>query len=191
MSEDYSAKIWKVIIIILVVAFGVRYFLLTDSGVYKGQGFEMKFPEGWTEWEIPEELKQQRGEEMDDKIQTVTFISPENEFNYDRDASLSVISYKLDQAAWLEDEFPRIIGAIKKQGNHIIKDGQVEIDGEETRWVFYHDKKNKILNLEFYIVTTGNMFYKIHYAADEKKFKEHRPAFEAAKETFKITGFRL
>ena len=191
MAEDYSSKIWKILFLILAVGFGLRYWLTLDAGTYKGKGFSIVFPLGWTEWKIPEAVQKENKEGLKN-INTVTYVSPTQDPASDTPAaSLSIISYKLQQAAWLDDEFPRIVTAIQKKGGRVIKKGEITLNNEPTRWVFYEDVADRILNLEFYIITNENMFYKIHYAAKEAAFNKYRPAFEKAKATFKITGFRL
>ena len=191
--EEEASKIMRLIFVILFVCYGSKMFVTRDSHIYRGDGYSIEFPEDWLDYEKvnPERRRKRKKKfavEDRDKPKTVTYVTEE----VDTDsgayaASMSISSLKLSTAAWLDDEWGQIVFSIMEQGNRIIDKGQVLIDEEKSKWVFYESPPHlNAVTFEFYIITEGNMFYKISYTALRNKFDVYRPAFEKAKDTMKI-----
>ena len=122
-------------------------------------------------------------------METVTYLTPEKNILTDmHEASITVVTYKLDHSVWIEDEFAEIVAALAQR--HKIKErGKIPMQEETAWWLLYHNLEDKILNLEFYIITDGNVFFKITYSASDKVFNKHRSAFEKTRESFFIKRY--
>ncbi|MBP9853383.1 MAG: hypothetical protein KBD53_00780 [Candidatus Omnitrophica bacterium] len=189
--DDEAAKIMKIIIIILAVSYGLKLWFSRGSDIYKGPGYTIKFPAGWSDYDdINPQKKKDKKFATEDKAapKTVTYVTQE----VDEDsgafvASMSITSMKLKSAAWIEDEWGQIVESIRGYGNKIIDKGEIKIDGIVSRWIFYEGRPGEnAVSFEFYIITEGNMFYKISYMALKNSFDKYRKIFEASKDTIRI-----
>ncbi|MBI5415536.1 MAG: hypothetical protein HZA29_01845 [Candidatus Omnitrophica bacterium] len=188
--DDDSAKIIKAIVTFLVVVLCLKVLAsssLFKSSVHKGHGYSFVPPAGW------EQLKDPRGVspvfEAADKPEVVMFAVPGKVPNADIPvASMAVLTVKLANPTWLEDDFPTLIDALVKAGYRLIDRGQIKIDNNVFWWVFYQDPESSLVSFEFYMVNDINRLYKIQYTAAPDAFKQYRPAFEASKDTFKISA---
>lgn len=189
--DDESAKILKLIVLILFVAYALKLFFTREVVGHKGQGYTIEFPEGWTNWdELNPNKKKKKRFSMEDrkKPKTVTYVT-ENDIDYysgSYAASMSVTSMKLSVSAWIEDEMGKIVEAIMMEGNRIIDRGEIKIDDVIAQWLFYENPRDDALNMEFYMITEGNMFYKIGFTSMKAKFNQYRPVFEKSKDTMLI-----
>jgi len=87
---------------------------------------------------------------------------------------------------WLEDEMPEIINYLRQAGMYIIDKGEIKIDNEISKWVFFHDKRAQILTIEFYMILENNMFIKLQYSSKDTEFNKYRPEFEELKNNMKV-----
>lgn len=185
-----SAKIIKAMVTFLVVVLCLKVLAssaLFKSSVHKGYGYSFVPPAGW------ERVKDPRGVspvfEAADKPEVVMFAVPEKVPNTDTPvASMAVLTVKLAKPTWLEDDFPTLIDALVRAGYRLIDKGQLKIDNNIFRWVFYEDTGSSLVKFEFYMVNDINRLYKIQYTAAPNAFKQYRPAFEASKNTIKFSA---
>ncbi len=185
----YSEKLMNALIALVVGVLLIKFFImggLFKSKEYKGHGYSIVPPAGW------QTVKERQGVESviaaTQKPDIVTFIPPERDPLTDMpEATLSILNVKLDQAMWMEDEFPSIVGALAQAGYNVIDKGQIMIDTQIFHWVFYEDPTGPMLNFEFYTVDEVNNLYRIQLTATPGGFGKHRPAFEAAKKTIKFS----
>lgn len=186
----YSEKLMNALMMFVLGVLAVKFILFGGffkSTVHKGNGYSMIPPLGW------EEIKEKRGVravlESADKPEVVTFITTERDLITGvPEASLSILTVKLSQPTWMEDEFPSLLEALAKAGNQIKDHGQIKIDTMISWWVFYEEPGTSLLNLEFYMVDDVNKLYKIQFTADSYGFGKHRPAFETAKDSIRFSG---
>ncbi len=186
-GTDYE-KLKQIIIFSLLFLFIIvsgKKTGLFEPKYINGNGYKMDFPVGWVK--NKEFSKRYRDEEDLYETEVFTYETPErNPKTGEPEATLEVYSKKLPSAAWLEDEWGDIIHSIRRARFKILDKGEIKIDGEIFKWAIFHDRKRTVLIIEFYHITEGNMFYKIRYYADPRAFPRHRPAFEAAKESFRL-----
>jgi len=186
--EDNSNK---VILVVGLVIF-LKLFLgssLFKTDMFKGDGFTIKFPENWV---MNEELTQRKSYKNDINKEMIVFETPDADLLTKESYARIVIStIQLDLPVWIEDEFPKILDALKQSGVELIDKGQIKIDERIFRWVFYNDKRLNLLTIEFYYVDDANKLFKIQYMADDQKFNDYRQDFETAKETLKLKGFKM
>lgn len=187
-SSDLFKKSLTILAIILAIKFVFVGGLFKGDG-YDGRGYTIKFPPGW----VLSKQKSTKNNILDsaETPEIVTYQTPEiNSRTQQPEASMAVTTFKLRQATWIEDEFPYIISSLEQARMHILDKGQIKIDERITQWALYQDKYS-MLHLEFYFVDDANIFYKIAFVAHPNSFKVYRPAFEAAKDTFKFKGFNI
>lgn len=188
--DDDAAKIMRIIFIVLAVSYGIKMYLTRHSDIYKGQGYTIEFPHGWSNYEDinPQKKKKRRFSTEDRNApKTVTFVTEEVDYETGAfAASMSITTMKLASAAWIEDEWGTILQSIFEYGNKIIDKGEIKIDEELSKWVFYESPGQQAVTIEFYIITELNMFYKISYTALPKTFDKYRKAFEESKNTILI-----
>lgn len=179
-----SEKITKLLIFFIVGVFIVKS--LTGSGIFesknhKGKGYFVRIPEGWSK------VKKEKGVVYPQGVDFVQFLPKGINLEIERpDASISIYSKKLTTPIWIEDEFPDIVNSLRETGFDVRDQGEIKVDGKISRWVVYFDRPNYLLNLEFYIVSDNNMFFKIQYSADADKFQQSRHSFEELKNSFKF-----
>ena len=182
--EKPSTKLTKVLVIFVIAVFLIKN--ATSSGIFeakdhKGKGFYVKIPEGW------KKVKKQKGVVYPEGVEVVLFVPKGIDVAYEQpDVYISIFTKKLSTPIWIEDEFPEILGSIKKAGYKIRDKGEIKLDGRLSAWVVYHDKKTPALVLEFYMVTDNSMFFKIQYSAHPDKFNKERASFEELKDSFKF-----
>lgn len=189
MDDVHSAKIMKALVAFMMVILFFKMVVFGSwlkSDVQKGPGYSFTPPPGW------EKVKEPRGVsavlETNEKPDVVTFAVPEKISGTDIPvASMSILTAKLANPTWMEDEFPNLLGALNNAGYRVIDQGQIEIDTMVCWWVFFQNPQTTMVNLEFYAVNDINRLYKIQYTADPDAFKEYRPIFEAAKDTVKFS----
>lgn len=190
--DEEATKLMRIIFMILFVSYGIKLWFTRGDHIYRGDGYSIEFPEGWTDYEKlnPDRRRKKKKFSVEDrdKPKTVTYVTEEiDEESGAYAASMSISSLKLDTAAWLDDEWGKIVMSVVKQGNRIIDKGQVLIDEEKSKWLFYESPPQlNAVTFEFYIITEGNMFYKISYTALRNRFDKYRPEFERSKDTIKI-----
>lgn len=185
-----STKIIKAMVTFLVVVLCLKVLAsssLFKSNFYKGHGYTFVPPAGW------EKVKDPRGVspvfEAADKPEVVMFAVHDKIPNTDTPvASMAVLTVKLANPTWLEDDFPTLIDALVKAGYRLIDKGQLKIDDNVFWWVFYQDQESSLVSFEFYMVNDINRLYKIQYTATPDAFKQYRPAFEASKGTLKLSN---
>lgn len=186
----YSEKLMNALMMFVLGVLAVKFIFFGGffkSTVHKGNGYSMIPPPGW------EEIKEKRGVRpvlaSADKPEVVTFITPERDLITGvPEASLSILTVKLSQPTWMEDEFPSLLEALAKAGNQIKDHGQIKIDTMISWWVFYEEPKTSLLSLEFYMVNDINRLYKIQFSTDPDGFGKYRQAFEAAKDSIRFSG---
>ncbi len=160
---------------------------LFKSPIYKGDGYTIIFPEGWEVVETYEGGSTKKPFYSSAKPQEAKASTPQiNELTDKPIAQMSVLVHQLTSAAWIEDDFPQILSTIKKYGYKIIDNGEIKISKQLSKWVFFHNLKEKRLYIEFYMITDNNKLYKIQYQAEDTQFKNFRKFFEQSKESFKF-----
>lgn len=189
--DDEAAKIMKIIFTILIVAYGLKMWFTRSSHIYKGQGYTIEFPVGWSDYEkVNPQKKKKKKFAVEDKMtaKTVTYVTEEVDFETGAyAASMSITSMKLSASAWIQDEWGGIVASIAEYGNRIIDKGEIKIDDELAKWIFYESRpEDNAVSFEFYLITEGNMFYKISYTALRTAFDKYRQEFETSKGTMKI-----
>lgn len=191
--DEEATKIMRMIFIILFVCYALKLYLTRGAHIHRGDGYSIEFPEGWLDYEkVSPDRRRKRKKKFSvedrDKPKTVTYVTEEVDTESGAyAASMSISSLKLSTAAWLEDEWGKIVMSVATQGNRIIDKGQVLIDEEKSKWIFYESPPHmNAVTFEFYIITEGNMFYKISFTALRNKFDVYRPVFEKSKDTMKI-----
>ena len=190
--DEEASKLMRIIFMILFVCYGIKLWFTRGDHIYRGDGYSIEFPVGWTDYEKlnPDRRRKKKKFSVEDrdKPKTVTYVTEEvDQESGAYAASVSVSSLKLETAAWLEDEWGKIVMSVMEQGNRIIDKGQVLIDEEESKWIFYESPPQlNAVTFEFYIITEGNMFYRISFTALRNSFDKYRPEFERAKDTMKI-----
>jgi len=188
--DEEASKIMRIIITILVVAYGLKLWFTRSSHIYKGQGYTIEFPVGWSDYEKVNPQKKKKKFAMEDRMtaKTVTYVTEEVDYETGAfAASMSITSMKLSASAWIEDEWGKIVASIAGYGNRIIDKGEIKIDEELAKWIFYESPPaDNAVSFEFYMITEGNMFYKISYTALRTSFDKYRAEFEKSKGTMKI-----
>lgn len=188
--DEEASKILKIIFAILFVAYGLKLWFTRSSHIYKGQGYTIEFPVGWSDYEKVNPQKKKKKFAMEDRMtaKTVTYVTEEVDYETGAfAASMSITSMKLSASAWIEDEWGKIVASIAEYGNKIIDKGEIKIDEELAKWVFYESRpEDNAVSFEFYMITEGNMFYKISYTALRTSFDKYRAEFEKSKDTMKI-----
>lgn len=188
--DEEASKILKIIFAILFVAYGLKLWFTRSSHIYKGQGYTIEFPVGWSDYEKVNPQKKKKKFAMEDRMtaKTVTYVTEEVDYETGAfAASMSITSMKLSASAWIEDEWGKIVGSIVEYGNKIIDKGEIKIDDVIAKWIFYESRpEDNAVSFEFYMITEGNMFYKISYTALRTSFDKYRPEFEKSKNTMLI-----
>ncbi len=189
--DDEATKILRLIIIVLFVCYALKLFFTRNSGTFRGQGYTIEWPAGWTDWDElnPDKKKKKRFAVADKTKPKATTYVTEDDVDYYTGAyaaSMSITSLKLSTSAWIEDEMPKVMESLIEYGYKIIDKGEIKIDDELAKWVFYENKQDNALSFEFYIITEGNMFYKISFNTIKEKFNQYRPDFEKSKDSMKI-----
>ena len=183
MSQP-SDRIAKFLILFVIGIFLIKNF--TGSGFFeptdhKGKGYYVKIPKGWSK------VKKEKGTVYPQGVTFVQFVPEGVDLKVARpDAMISIYSKKLITPIWIEDEFTNIVQSLREEGYEVKDQGQIKVDEKIAGWVVYFDRKTPALNLEFYIVSENNMFYKMQYSADPDKFQENRHYFEELKNSFKF-----
>lgn len=175
-------RIKSLIIYVVLATVIIKSLMMTGifrSTTFNGDGFKVSIPSGW------EMSKERSREKKYEETKITTFVTQEKDSDDIPQAVITLLSKKLEQAIWIEDEFPNIVQAIRVKYK-VIDKGEIKLDNQLTKWVFYEDKKNNLLNLDFYLVTEASKFYKIQFSAFKEHFKKHRPAFEELRESFKL-----
>ncbi len=189
MGDEYGVKFIKAFaaLVITVLFFKLVVFgLWMQSDVHKGDGYSFTPPRDWKE--VKESSGVRAVFETLGRPDIVTFVTPERTGYTDVPlASMSILTAKLANPTWMEDEFPNLLTALREAGYPVIDRGQIKIDTMDFHWVFFEDPQAQTVNMEFYSVNDVNKLYKIQYTADLDAFKEYRPAFEAAKDTIKMS----
>jgi len=183
MSEP-SERLTKFLVMFIIGVFIIKS--LTGSGLFeakthKGKGYFVKIPEGWTR------VKKEKGVAYPQGVEFVQFIPKGVDLEIEQPkATISIYSKKLTTPIWIEDEFPDIILSLRRAGYEIKDKGEIKLGKLISSWVVYYDRKAHVLNLEFYMVSENNMFFKIHFFADPDNFQKSRPALEELKDSFKF-----
>jgi len=182
-------KLRNFLFLVILIAIAAKYAI--DSGIFvsdthKGKGYSIKKPVGW------EQDKQYKEYFKDTEFELVSFITPEKiqrglELTNEPQARITIFSKQLESAFWIEDEFPNILSGLVRSGMKLIDKGEIKINDQLTNWVFYENKRNKTLNIEFYAISDRSIFYQIQYTADVRAFEKYRKVFEETKDTFKIS----
>ena len=179
-----SEKITKALFFFILGVFIIKN--LSGSGIfesknYKGKGYFVRIPEGWSK------VKKKKGVVYPQGVDLVQFVPKGTNLELERpDASIFIYSKKLTTPIWIEDEFPDIVRSLREAGFEIKDKGEIKVDDKISAWVVYYDRANSLLNLEFYIVSDNNMFFKMQYSADPDKFQQNRNSFEELKNSFKF-----
>ncbi len=185
----YSEKMIHGLLTFAFIGVLVKFVVFGDlfhSNVYKGNGYSIVPPAGWVKIKQPRTVGSGMGSA--EKPDIATFVTPEKTATEEApEASLSILTVKLGQPVWMEDEFPTILSSLAMTGGRIINKGQIKIDTLISWWVLYEDPQTSLLQLEFYMVNDLNRLFKIQYAARADAFPKHRPAFEAAKDSIKFS----
>jgi len=171
---------WKIIIYFFIAVFAAKFVVIQigKSDKYHGKGFTVRIPEGW------EKLSDVKKEES---TREVKFATLDREVLKDRpEATISILSKYMEQALWIEDEFPSIVRAISDTGLKIVDKGDLKIEDQIAKWVLYDNARADLFNLEFYMITDSKLFFRIRFSANPDNFNKHRPSFEELKESFKL-----
>lgn len=182
----YSEKIKQILVYFIFGVLTIKALMLGGlfkSDIHKGTSYTIRYPIGW----IKEKEETPTGSFLrsTEKPEIVTFSTPQKDLLADLpEASLTVLTTKLSQPTWIEDEFPEIVGLLKSYGYRVLDRGDIKINEQVWKWVLYMDAKQTTMNLEFYFVNDKNILFKMQYRATPEHFKKHRPAFEAAKDSF-------
>ena len=172
-----------------LVLFVIGVFILKELGgssifeatEHKGKGFYVKIPKGWSR------VKQEKDVVYPKGVEFVQFVPAGIDLDNERlEAVVSVYSKKLVNPIWIEDEFPSIVQSLREAGYEVKDKGEIKVDERISSWVVYYDRESDVLNLEFYIVSESNIFYKLQYSASSEKFQENRRYFEEIKDSFKF-----
>jgi len=183
MAEP-SEKIARFLILFVIGVFllkelgGSSIFESTD---HKGKGYYVKIPQGWSK------VKQEKSVVYPKGVEFVQFIPAGVDLEKARlEAVISIYSKKLVTPIWIEDEFPDIVQSLSEKGYEVKDKGEIKMDEKISSWVVYYDRESDVLNLEFYIVSENNIFFKIQYSAASDKFQQYRRYFEELKDSFKF-----
>lgn len=179
-----SAKVTKLLILFIFGVFIIKSLsgsVFFESKNYKGKGYFVRIPEGWSK------VKKKKGVVYPQGVDLVQFVPKGINLELERpEVSISIHSKKLATPIWIEDEFPDIVLSLREAGFEIKDDGEIKIDNRVSSWVVYYDRENSLLNLEFYIVSNNNIFFKIQYSADPEQFQKNRNSFEELKNSFRF-----
>ncbi|MGE0268536.1 MAG: hypothetical protein AB7S78_08795 [Candidatus Omnitrophota bacterium] len=189
--DDEAAKIMRIIVAILFVSYGLKLWFTRGSDVYRGPGYTIMFPVGWNDYEdVNPQKKKKKKFSVEDKTaaKTVTYVTEEVDYETGAfAASISITSLKLSASAWIEDEWGKIVASIIEYGNKLIDKGEIKIDDVLAKWIFYESRpEDNAVSFEFYMITEGNMFYKISYTALRSSFDKYRADFEKTKDSMVI-----
>ena len=164
--------------LVIVFKFYLPKFFKTDQ--YDGPGYSLKIPIGWEKQKINSNV-------YGKDVEAVTFTVPEiNTITEQPVARITILAKRLTAAFWVEDEFPSILQSISENGYQIMDRGEIKISDQISKWVVFYDKRTDLMELEFYMVTESNIFYRIQYVTDFDKFQKYRPGFEYLKDSFKV-----
>jgi len=185
MSQSQpSEKIIKFLILFVIGVFIIKNFSgssFFEAKSYKGKGYFVRIPKGW------KKVKKEKGVVYPQGVNFVLFIPRGINLEIEQpDVSISIYSKKLTTPIWIEDEFPDIVRSLSEAGFEVKDKGEIKLDGKISSWVVYLDRKTPALNLEFYIVSDNNMFYKMQYSAKPENFQQNRHYFEELKNSFKF-----
>jgi hypothetical protein len=179
-SERISRFLFLFIIgVIIVKSFSGSVFFEPKN--HKGRGFFVRIPEGWTQ------VKKKKGEVYPQGTDFVRFVPRGIDPDVVKpEATISIYTKKLTTPIWIEDEFPDIVASLRGSGFDVRDKGEIKVDDKISYWVVYYDRTNNLLNLEFYIVSDNNNFFKMQYSAVPDKFQHYRRSFEELKNSFKF-----
>jgi len=183
MAEP-SEKIARFLILFVVGVFILKE--LTGSGIFeatnhKGKGFFVKIPKGWSKVKEEKDVVYPKG------VEFVQFVPGGVDLEKARlEATISIYSKKLVTPIWIEDEFPDIVQSLSEAGYEVKDKGEIKVDERISSWVVYYDRESDVLNLEFYMVSENNIFFKLQYSASSEKFQQNRRYFEELKDSFKF-----
>jgi len=180
--SEKIAKYLIIFVIAIVLIKSINGSGFFESKNYKGKGFKIRIPEGWTKIIIDKDAVYPQGTDFIELVPKGTNLELGPPL-----AIISVLSTRLETPIWIEDEFPDIVQSIRDAG-HAVKDkGEIKIDEKTASWIVYLAASTPpALVLEFYIVTDNGTFIKLQYSADPDYFKQYRPYFEQFRESFKF-----
>ncbi len=167
-------KLINIVIILFLVAFGVRYIIknLHDPTVYKGSWYTVKIPEGW-----------QKRQEKDE----VLFISPEVDVLTDTPYAIFSIYTKAAQGAlFIEDYMQQVFEMLSQANGQIVDKGEIKVDEEIAQWVLFHQHEPALVYLTFYVVDDYNRLTRIQFVSTPNKFQKYREEFEKFKGSLKF-----
>ena len=183
MAEP-SEKIARFLILFVIGIFILKE--LTGSSIFestnhKGKGYFVKIPLGWSK------VKQEKGVVYPKGVEFVQLVPEGVDLESEQlEAVISVYSKKLTTPIWIEDEFPGIVQSLREEGYEVKDKGEIKVHERISSWVVYYDRESDVLNLEFYMVSENNIFFKLQYSAASDKFQPNRRYFEELKDSFKF-----
>ncbi|MCK5214458.1 MAG: hypothetical protein KAR05_03810 [Candidatus Omnitrophica bacterium] len=161
-----------VFVLFAVILFRMQLEKFFNPAVYRGPWYTVTIPVGWEKKVLEDE---------------VVFLSPELDIYTEMpEALFSIYSKKSDGSLFLGDLFVQVLKELKKSGVKILKQGDVDVDSQRSKWVLVKNVEHELIILTFFIVDDFNRYTKIQFVANPEKFNEYRPAFEEFKGTFKF-----
>lgn len=183
-----NKRIFIPIILLLCVSVATSGCKWLKNNKYKGPGFTLTIPKGWTEGE-PVEKEFMRV--SNEKPQLVTFTSPEKRAKYeDPTATISVYTQRFDAPLWVEDITGEISQWIAQSGYTILGEGKINYQGSVGFSINYHDERTSMVYLDFFFASDAKIFLIIEYAVPESKFTDYIEDFEAFRNSLEF-GFSI
>ncbi len=172
MSENRNPPTAIILIILLLISYKTFSPMLFDKSIYRADGFSVKKPVDW-------EMKKDKSE--------VTFIAPEKDVFSDAPVAIfAIYSEKQKGALFMDDLFPELIAAMRKENGKVLGTGEELIDGQRARWILFRYNNPEIAVISLYLADEYNRLTRIQFVGSQKKFKEYGKEFDKFKKSIKL-----
>lgn len=191
-QETETTKLMRLLMRFVIIVVAARFLFSSNMFTPKqidGDGYFHTIMPGW------QKLKPKKEKNLPDpglfvlnkSTEIAYLVWPEKDPNTEQYvASIMSMSSRMQAPNWIEDMYPEIKRAIIGAGGKLIDEGELKLDTQIAKWIFYQDTVTKQFNLEFFATDEGSRIYKLRFTAIPKYFNKLRPDFEKTRETFRF-----
>lgn len=174
MGRRYPSIILMALVLTVV---GIKTFAprLFDRSVVRNESFSVKIPEGW-------DVKKTRTDvvvtapEIDDMTQMPVAV-------------FSIYAEKQKGAFFMEDFWPEVLDALRRENGKILSTGEELIDGQVSHWVLFRYYRPDIAVVSLYIADDFNRLTIIRFVGPLKTFKNYGKLFNEFKKSIRLKSF--